>query len=158
MKLNLGAGNLPLEGYINHDLKPHRPEIKIWNDLNEKKWSFLSGKEENFSVYDQKDSIDEIRAWDLLEHLDSCINFMDNCWNLLKSGGILNLKVCGWKNPNFHKDPTHKKAYDIDSFDYFDPDTQLGQEYSYYTDRKWKILEKILDRKGNVIAKLTPRK
>jgi len=36
--LNLGAGNKPREGAINHDLRQHRPEIDVAWDLNDLPW------------------------------------------------------------------------------------------------------------------------
>ncbi len=149
MQINLGCGNDIKIGYTNHDIIKHRKEIDIAFDLNEKDWKELA-------FY--KNSVSEIRAYDVLEHLDSPISFMDNCWLSLKKGGVLDLKVCGWKNPNFYVDITHKKAYDINSFDYFDSSTNLGREYSYYTQHKWKILKKNLDRHNNIIISLTPVK
>lgn len=152
MKINLGAGNEILDGYINHDIRKHRKEIDMCFDLDKKEWM------RDVETMLEPDIFEEIRAWDVLEHLNNPINFMDNCWELLKTDGILYMKVCGWSNPNFHVDLTHKKAYDIKSFDYFDPDTAIGKEYGFYSEKKWRILEKNLDKRGNVIIKLTPRK
>lgn len=152
MKLNLGCGNDIQKGYINHDLVKHRKEVDIIFDLNEEDWGELS-----------RDGVilffNEIRAWDVIEHLNNSISFMDNCWKLLEKDGVLDIKACGWQNPNFNVDITHKgHGFDIKSFDYFDPDTELGKEYGYYTNKKWKILEKKLDRRQNILIKLTPIK
>ena len=152
MKINLGCGNDIKEGYINHDIRKHRKEIDICFDLENESWM------EDIETMFEPNMFKEIRAYDVLEHLNNSINFMDNCWQLLKSKGILDLKVCGWQNPNFYVDITHKKAYDIKSFDYFDPTTEIGCEYNFYTDKKWKILKKNLDRRKNVLITLTPIK
>lgn len=164
IKLNLGTGNIVMPDYINHDIIKHRPEIDIAFDLNDKDWTKVIDwdgrvKERiDLEVY-KIEGFDEIRAWDVLEHLDDPINFFDNCWRLLKEDGILDLKVCGWKNPNAHVDLTHKRpGFDIKSFDYLDPNTELGVEYGYYTDKRWKIIEKHYDRNMNVLVKLTPVK
>ena len=157
MKLNLGAGNDTKEGYINHDIRKHRDDIDITFNLNKTMWpnTFDKGNDELLFLSDIK----EIRAWDVLEHLDSVINFMDNCWELLKKDGVLDIKVCGYQNESFHIDPTHKKGYHIKSFDYFIPGTELGKEYDYYSDKRWNIVtEPHYDRKGNVMVKLSPIK
>jgi hypothetical protein len=99
-----------------------------------------------------------IKAWDVVEHLDSVINFLNNCWGLLDREGVLHIKACGWKNPSYHTDPTHKRAFDIDSFDYFDPSSELGKEYGYYTDKRWQVFQKVWDRNGNVVVKMHPIK
>ena len=167
-KLNLGCGNDFIDGYINHDLIKHNDKVDIMFDLNEKDWfkifknEFAFGpepkdyKDENFTLLPSK--YIEIRAWDVIEHLDDPINFMNNCWDLLKKDGVLKMKACGWQNPNFWVDITHKKGYDIKSFDYFDPETEIGKEYGYYTDKRWHIVEKKYDKRKNILITLKPIK
>lgn len=159
MKLNLGAGNIIMEGYVNHDIREHRKEIDVCWDLNDVRWGQLVIDLPELNCILQPGFVDEIRAWDVLEHLSDPLNFFDNCWDLLKKDGILDMKICGWKNPNAYIDLTHKRlGFDILSFDYLDPDTILGKEYNYYTDKKWKIIIKGYDRKMNILIKLMPRK
>ena len=147
MKVNLGAGNIILAGYINHDISKHRKEIELVFDLEDKQWPVTAGEAE------------EIRAFDVLEHLEDVIGFMNNCWDWLGKGGILDMKVCGWQNPNAHVDITHKRpGFDIRSFDYFDPALSLGREYGYYTDKKWTILSNDYDRRKNIMIRMTPIK
>jgi len=147
-KIEIGAGNRisdPIEWY-NHDLIKHRPEIDIVFDLNK-------------FPYPLKDnSMQVIRAYDVLEHIDNVIGFMNECHRIIKQGGVMELRVCGWKNPNGWVDITHKRLMDIKSMDYFDPTTDLGTQYNFYTDKKWKILFKSEDRKGNPVFKLEPIK
>jgi len=150
MKLNLGAGNSIKAGYINHDLNKHRKEIDWVFDLNEKNWG-------SYWLHEYK-MVDEIIADDVIEHLDDAVSFMNNCWNVLEPKGRLKIKACGWQNPNFFVDITHKKGYDIRSFDYFDPSMDLGKQYGYYTDLKWKIIDKHYDRRRNIIIELEPIK
>lgn len=135
MKINLGCGNLILDGQ-NHDLVKHRPEVNIAFDLNKK-----------FPL--ENNTYDEVVCNDVLEHLDNPLETINEIHRILKKGGILTCKCCGWKNPNFWVDITHKKAFDIRSMDYLDPETELGKEYGYYTNRKWKIIYAIEDRGKN---------
>lgn len=146
-KINLGCGNtiMPTDEWINHDIVKHREEVEAVFDLNDEEW-------------DLEGLFDEVRAWDVLEHLENPLNFFDNCWQLLKEDGMLDLKVCGWQNSNAHIDLTHRRpGFDIRSFDYLDPETEIGAEYSYYTNRKWHIIDKHYDRKKNILIKLMPR-
>lgn len=149
LKLNLGCGNDIREGYLNVDLNAHQGAI-VALDLNKHWWSKYLVAHYGFAS--------EILALDLIEHLDDPVRFLDECWACLNKDGILRIKACGWQNPNYWVDITHKRAFDIKSFDYFDPSTELGQRYGYYTDKKWKILTKSYDRRKNVIISLTPIK
>ena len=157
-KINLGAGNdiLNPDEYYNHDIRKHRSEIDVAFDLNDKDWPDMG------TPYRGDPPIikfDEIRAFDVIEHLNDPINFMDNCWDLLEAGGILYIKACGWQNPNYWVDITHKKAFDIKSFDYFVPTTLIGNEYGYYTEKKWAFVKVPWhDKRNNVLVKLTPLK
>ena len=90
MRINLGAGNDILEGWQNHDIRKHRPEIDVIFNLDKFPWP-LDDK-----IYD------EVRAWDVLEHLSNPLKVMDEIWRILKPKGIFTAKVCGWKNPNFY--------------------------------------------------------
>ena len=128
MKINLGAGNLIQEGYLNHDLVPHRKEIDYVFDLNKFPYPLLDN------------SCEEVKMWDVLEHLDDVIAVMNELWRVIKPDGKLDLKLCGWKNESYWIDVTHKRAFHQKSMDYFDPDTEIGKEYSYYTTKKWKSL------------------
>lgn len=148
IKLNLGAGNKILEGYVNHDLKKHRKEIDVFFDLNLPDWPL------------QNDGFDRIFAFDVIEHVKDPVNFMDNCWKLLQYNGILYVKACGWQNPNFWVDITHHRAFDIKSFDYFVPTTEAGRVYNYYTDKKWTYREgyPMYDKNKNIMVKMVPIK
>lgn len=160
-KINLGSGNLieNSKEWINHDLIKHRKEIDITCDLNDTCFGTGIGIKVN-DLYKEPlprqiiGTFEEIKAWDVIEHLDDPINFMNNCWYLLKEGGTLHVKACGYQNTSYWIDITHKKGYHIDSFDYFVLGTDLEKEYSFYTSCKWKMLEKGYDRKQNVIVKL----
>ena len=147
-KIELGAGNRisDISEWINHDLTKHREEIEIVFDLDK------------FPYPLKNNSMQIIRAYDVLEHLEDVIKFMNECWRILKKDGILDLRVCGWKNQNGWVDITHKRLMDIKSMDYFCPGTDLGTQYNFYTDKKWQIISANEDRKTNPVWKLTPIK
>lgn len=129
--LNLGTGNRPIEGAINHDLYKHRPEIDFVWDLNILPWPW------------KDNSFNKIYAIAVLEHLE--INFlksMNECWRILKPNGILKVKLPHWQHENCWADPTHTRGFCLKVFDFFDTKKQYGIEYGFYTDKKWKILEK----------------
>jgi len=142
-KLNLGCGNCILnpQEWENHDLIKHRKEIVLTFDLNKK-----------FPLNDNL--YDEVRCDDVLEHLDNPLKTINKIHRILKLNGILQAKCCGWQNSNYWVDITHKKAFDIKSMDYLDPTTELGRIYGYYTQKKWRILDKHYDRHKNPIFKM----
>jgi len=143
LKLNIGAGNFIMEGegWRNHDMTKHRPEIDIVFDLNEFPYPL------NDNMYDF------IRMHDVMEHLNDTIAVMNELWRLLKPNCELEIKACGMNNPNRYKDVTHKTFFDTGSFDLFCPDTERGKELSYYTDKKWRIVSERLYR-DNIFIKL----
>ncbi len=128
-KLNLGAGNAPVAGAVNHDRVKHRPEIDVQWDLNRLPWPWPDN------------SFDLIMASAVLEHLDiDLVRAVDECWRILAPGGQLYLKLPHWQSDISWHDPTHRWRYTMHSCDIFDPDTTYGHDYSFYTNRKWRII------------------
>jgi SAM-dependent methyltransferase len=147
--LNLGAGNRLVEGAVNHDLRRHRPEIDVVHDLNVLPWPWAD------------ESFDLIVARSVFEHLDrDLVACLDQCWRILRSGGEIQIKVPHWQADAAYQDPTHRWRFTLGSFDVFDPDTARGQEYSFYTDRKWRITKgpRLNNARTSVYATLQVRK
>src|SRR5664279_3560824 len=46
------------------------------------------------------------------------------------------------RHPEWAQDITHVRPYMPASFDHFDPDTELGQMFPFYSERKWQIMER----------------
>ena len=127
--LNLGAGNRLEAGATNHDRIAHRPEIDAVWDLDIVPWPWGPA------------SFDRIIARSVLEHLIlTLVESLNECWRILAPGGELHFKGPHWRHENSYTDPTHRWRYTLHSFDYFDPQTALGREYTYYTQFKWKLL------------------
>ncbi len=128
-RLNLGAGNRPIGGAVNHDRTKHRPEIDIAHDLNNLPWPWPDR------------SFDQIIAASVFEHLvPDLVQILGECWRILRPGGQLYMKLPHWQSDISYQDPTHRWRFSLQSFDQFDPDTQRGQEYGFYTPRKWRIV------------------
>lgn len=129
--LNLGCGNKLIAGAVQHDRVKHRPEVDIVHDLNVLPWPWADN------------SFERIVAWAVLEHLNiDLLQSMNECWRILKPGGQIQLKLPVWDHPNSWTDPTHRWHYTLETCDIFDPRTKYGSEYRFYTDRKWKIVDK----------------
>jgi len=130
MRLNLGAGNDILPNAVNHDVLKHRPEIDVVHNLNVRPWPWADS---TFEI---------IVAKSVFEHLEiTLIEAMDECWRILKPGGVIYVKVPYWQGEQAWMDPQHRWRWAPHVFDWFDASTRYGQEYGYYTARKWQIVK-----------------
>lgn len=126
--LNLGAGNKIIPGAVNHDIVQHRPEIGAVHDLNLLPWPW------------EDNSFDQIVARSVLEHLrPTLIETVNECWRILRPGGRLHVKVPYWNCEHAFVDPTHYWQFGLGTLQIFDPTTEYGRQYAWYTLRKWKI-------------------
>lgn len=88
MKINLGCGRRPFDGYVNVDIVPY-PGVDKVADI---------GKAERLPFDDN--TADEIYAGHLFEHMDNPIKLLLECWRILKAAGSLALVL-----PNIAADP-----------------------------------------------------
>lgn len=98
MKINLGCGHFPKEGYLNVD-NAKNPGVDLSWDL------------ENIPYPFDSNSANEIYAEHVLEHLNSPIDVVKECHRILKSNGRLIIKV-----PHFTRGFTcadHKRGFDV---------------------------------------------
>lgn len=134
-KFNLGAGSEPTKGWVNVDWIK-QDGIDVVHNLLEFPWFFA-----------EDESADEILARDVLEHMplfneeqeSTPIKFIEECHRILIKGGKLFITVPHWQSKNLWIDPTHVRGYDERSMDYFDPSTELGTNYGYYSKCKFKV-------------------
>lgn len=70
------------------------------------------------------DSVGVIRAYHLLEHLDDPIHFFNEAYRVLAPGGFLLLEVPSVKGDGAFADPTHKKFFNLLSFEYYTNERQ----------------------------------
>jgi len=76
---------------------------------------------------------DHVLAKDVLEHLDNIIPCVDELHRILKPGGLLTIRTSYWRSEESFRDPTHKRFCTEETFDYWCPETPLGQAFGYYT-------------------------
>ncbi len=128
--LNLGAGNQIIAGAVNHDLRKHRPEIEVVWDLNDLPWPW------------EDDSFDLIVACAVFEHLrNTLIETVNECWRILRPGGVLYMKLPYWDSDMSYRDPTHYWRFSLRACDIFDPATKYGHDYMFYPVTKWQIIQ-----------------
>lgn len=139
VKINLGAGNSALDGWVNVDMVAC-PGIEVVHNLDVFPWPFPDGV------------ADQIQAIDVLEHLPNythapnsrpgVVAFMDECWRILKPSGSLFIQVPHWQGKWTWIDPTHVRGFDPRSFDYWDPDTDFGRSFGFYSPYKYRIVDR----------------
>jgi len=143
--LLLGCGDEVRKGWVHVDWRRHSAHVDVAHDLNIRPWPFEDGCAER------------IEAIDVLEHLDDVVGFMDECWRILKPGGVLKVQAVGWKSENLWRDPTHRRGFHPDTFLYFDPSSELRRKFGkFYTDRTWRVLR--VEEGDNVTVEMSPRK
>ncbi|MCD6493908.1 MAG: class I SAM-dependent methyltransferase [Archaeoglobaceae archaeon] len=137
--LDLGSGRRPYQeenAEVIHLDIVKLPHIEIVHDLNKFPWPF---KDNEF---------DKVRAVHILEHIWDTVKAMEEIYRILKPKGILYIEVPIFPNPCCYRDPTHKKVFEKDTFDFFCPDTPLGKENEYCTNARFKIKDKSTDTWG----------
>jgi SAM-dependent methyltransferase len=126
-KINLGAGNDIRKDFINHDID-QIGNIDVVHDLNIYPWPW------------ENNSIDEILALDIYEHLDNFIKSMEETHRILKDNGNVFLKVPYWNSSSAYIDPTHKRGFHELTFDFFDPSREFCKLRPYYSTARFKII------------------
>lgn len=126
MQLNLGCGHDYRAGWVNVD-SSQDVRADVYHDLAVKPWPFDDG------------AATVIRAIAILEHMPDTVAFIDECWRILEPDGLLVVRVPHWQHKTAWIDPTHKRAFHEETFDYFDPSKERGRRYSMYTPHKWQV-------------------
>jgi SAM-dependent methyltransferase len=123
--LNLGCGNNPIEGAINHDLWKHAEHVHVAHDLNNYPWPWGT------------ETVEEIYALDVLEHLNNLVKSLEECHRILKADGILHVTAPYAGDVRSHRDPTHRWFLTPESLDYFIRGTDWERKYGYYSQMRW---------------------
>jgi len=148
-KLMLGAGGSAKQdkeqGFVTHDLDKFSPDIDVAHDLTIFPWPW------------DDDSFDYVQMVDVIEHLrPHLVQTVDELWRITAPDGYVAIHTCEAGSWQLMTDPTHVRGFTLDSFDYFDPDTDWGRTYTYST-RQWKLCMKTVDSSGLLFV-LQPRK
>ncbi len=124
MKLNLGCGNVRIEGFVGVD-KVKTEATDVVCDLNIFPYPFLTS------------SAEEIILDNVLEHLDDVIAVMEEIYRLALPGAIIKINVPYFKSNSAFTDPTHKHFFTENSFQYFNETSPLH----FYTSAKFNIVK-----------------
>lgn len=123
-KINLGCGNKKIFGFIGVD-HIKTAAVDITHDLNITPYPFAA------------DSVDEIIADNVLEHLNDVIEVMEEFYRICQNGAIIKISLPYYKSSGAFSDLTHQHFFTENSFQYFSPE----HEYHFYTKAKFKVLK-----------------
>lgn len=119
--LHLGCGIERLEGAVNHDLERHSPHVDVTHDLDVTPWPWGDGE------------FASIVALDVVEHLRVDVSvWLDQCWRILRPGGLLYVRVPSHRHDNAFIDPTHRRFFTPHTFDYWDRSKEMHRKYGCY--------------------------
>ena len=116
IKLNLGCGNDHKFGYMNIDCREECKPDRVFN-IEAGGLGFL-----------EDNSVDEIRAFDFLEHitLGRTVFVIEEIYRVLKPDGYFEHFTPSTDGRGAFQDPTHKSFWNINS-------------WLYYTSRQWNL-------------------
>lgn len=114
-RLNIGCGYLQRDGWINLDLVPLAGVDVVW-DLANTPWPF------------DDESVQEIYAKDVIEHLPSLTRVMTEIHRVLAPGGSVEIRVPHFTSKDAFGDPTHMQIFTTQTFEYY----CVGHLRSYY--------------------------
>ena len=143
LRLNLGAGEHPREGFINVDFLD-LPGIDVVHNLMDFPYPFAD------------ESAEWISAIDVIEHLDNytdnkkplIVAFVEECHRILEPGGTLFIQTPRYDAEFMWIDLTHVRGFHPQSMDFFDPDTHYGTTTGFYSRAKFTVSVKQLDNKN----------
>jgi SAM-dependent methyltransferase len=117
MKLNIGCGRYPKEGFVNLD-REAGPGVDVVHDLNCLPYPFADS------------SFDLITADHVIEHLSSVFSVMKELHRVLTPGGELILRAPHFSRGFSH--PDHRRGFDATFPYYFDPSFPGGYAGVHY--------------------------
>jgi predicted O-linked N-acetylglucosamine transferase (SPINDLY family)/glycosyltransferase involved in cell wall biosynthesis len=106
--IDIGCGISKKNGFVGVDVCAG-PGVDIVADLNQ-----------IFPFED--DSIDEIKAYDVIEHLHDRLHTMNEIWRVCKDGALIDIRVPSTDGRGAFQDPTHVSFWNINSFMYYSND------------------------------------
>lgn len=116
-KLNMGCGSDIRSGWINLDIASLEG-VDVVHDINVLPLPF---DDSNF---------DFVLCQDILEHLEY-IPLLEEIHRITKPGGIVEIRVPHFSSRFNFIDPTHKKMFSIQTFDYFTKNAPFGRNYYF---------------------------
>lgn len=131
MRLNLGCGRNPLDGWTNVDISD-LPGVDLVADLDGP----------DLATVLDADSVDESVGSHVIEHLRNPLPFMEALWTVTKPGGTVTFEVPYGSSDDAWEDPTHVRPYFLNSWGYFSQPFYFRADYGYRGD--WRVESVVL--------------
>jgi SAM-dependent methyltransferase len=114
LMVDLGSGPRKPDGYVGVDISP-RPGVDIIADLTRRfPWP--------------ENSVDRLRAHNIIEHLPDSIHTMNEIWRVCRHGAKVEIRVPSTDGRGAFQDPTHVSFWNVNSFKYY------SRQYPAYFD------------------------
>lgn len=127
--LNIGCREDIQKNTINLD-RVKLKDVDVVHDLNKTPYPFPN------------ETFDEIHAYRILEHLDDKIKPMKELNRILKTNGILKIKVPHFSASNTYSHPEHKQYYSFQSFLFYQDMTNNFWDFKFRTIKRKLIFGK----------------
>jgi glycosyltransferase involved in cell wall biosynthesis len=116
MKLNLGCCDAVIPGFVNVDIVPG-PGVDQVADLS-MPWPWADN------------SVELVRAWDIIEHLPDKIETMNEIYRVLAPGGRAEIAVPTTDGTGAFQDPTHVSFWNRRSFLYYEAGNPYRERFA----------------------------
>lgn len=126
MKINLGCGPLPREGYLGLDLQPFRG-VDIVCDI-----AYLPLK---------LNTCEAVFASNVFEHIEALVPVMEEVFRVCRDGAVVEIIVPYQYSNLATSDPTHVRQFNEDSFLYFCPTAWGPVSKSYGFKTNFRLVE-----------------
>ena len=124
LRLNLGCGRSPLEGWVNVDLSP-LPGIDVVADLDRCRTQPLPFAD---------DSAVEFRMTHVLEHIGDTLALMQELHRIAQPRARITIRTPYGSSDDAYEDPTHRQRFFMNSFTYFAQPAYWRADYGYRGD------------------------
>ena len=139
LRLNLGCGRHPIEGWTNIDAVS-LPGVDVVADLDRCRESPLPFAES---------TADAFLLAHVLEHLADPLGLMQELHRIARPGAIATIRCPYGSSDDADEDPTHRRRYFIGSFGYFSQPYYWRADYGYRGDWQPRSVVLRVPRAGN---------
>jgi len=149
VKLDIGCGEHPQEGFIGIDVQAFKDHKIIQHDIETYPWPLPSG------------SISLAMASHVVEHISRAnfgfVKFMNEVWRVLKPGAQFMISAPYGLSALYIQDPTHQNPINENIWHYFDP-LSAANFYRFYRPAPWKTVNCVFNVEGFIEVVLEKRR